>query len=93
MFDKYDKNISEPRPSYLPPKRKDRLVYQHCRDRSHGTHDLCSLFCGDGLWTTDYFAWYANRLFLYRLFLAEIAWTQCARDPLQCNIYDKLYLH
>lgn len=26
MFDKYDKNISEPKPSYLPPKRKDRLV-------------------------------------------------------------------
>lgn len=26
MFDKYDKNISEPRLSYLPPKRKDRLV-------------------------------------------------------------------
>jgi len=26
MFDKYDKNIPEPKPSYLPPKRKDRLV-------------------------------------------------------------------
>lgn len=26
MFDKYDKNISEPKPVYLPPKKKDRLV-------------------------------------------------------------------
>lgn len=26
MFDKYDKNIPEPKPNYLPPKRKDRLV-------------------------------------------------------------------